>query len=41
MLPGFNEEDMLKDEADEVPEKALEVTGKLGQEAVVVEVDDT
>ena len=29
MLPHFNEEEMLEDEADEVPEKAPKMVGKL------------
>ena len=34
MLPGFNEEEMLEDDADEFSKKAPEVTDELGQEVV-------
>ena len=36
MLPSFNEEKMLEDEADEVPDKAFEVDGNLDKVTVIV-----
>ena len=35
MLPGFNEEELLEEMADEVPEMSLEVVGNLVQDAVM------
>ena len=40
VLPGFNEEEMLKDEAYEVPKKVPEVFSELGQVTVTKIEDD-
>ena len=39
VLPGFNEEEMLEDETNEIPKKAPEVASELGQAVIAVVVD--